>query len=88
MSGTLTAIVAAVISGITAAILAWGDKKKASEGERQLGILEYENVATKEALARAKAADRTEQIVGSMSGDELAERMRRTNDLLEQARNK
>lgn len=82
MGEILKQLVAAALGAVVAMIQGYINGKDNDAAKRQIGTLEYENLAQAQELARAKAAATTVEIVSRLPSPELAERVRRTNDAI------
>lgn len=68
----------AIASLIGSLILEWLNDRSGDSAKVQLGALEYENFAQKNALKRAEAKARVKEIISNLDDVELASRVQST----------
>lgn len=78
-------IATAALTAVVAFLQSYISAKDSDAAKRQIGTLEYENIAQAQAIAQAAAAKRTAEVIQRLSDADLALRMRNTNDAISKA---
>lgn len=80
MDSFLKWLLSTFLTGVGSFLTQWIKAEDYDEAQRQLGKLEYENIAKNASLEQAKAAATTGQLIRSLDDDELLKRVRATTE--------